>query len=39
MDLSGTKETKKGNYKKCRKYRYYIKEYRSKRKTKEQRLN
>jgi len=35
MDLSGTKEVKKENYRKCGKYRYYIKEYRSKKKTKE----
>jgi len=35
MDLSGTKEVKKGNYKKYRKYRYYIRDYRSKKKTKE----
>jgi len=35
IDLSGTKEIKKGNYRNYRKYRYYIKEYKSKRKTKE----
>jgi len=35
MDLSGTKEAKKGNYRKCGKYRYYIKECRSKKKTEE----
>jgi len=35
MDLSGTKEIKKENYKNYGKYRYYIKEYRSKKKTKE----
>jgi len=35
MDLSGTKEIRKGNYRNCRKYRYYIRECRSKRKTKE----
>jgi len=35
MDLSGTKEAKKGNCRKCKKYRYYVKEYRSKKKTKE----
>jgi len=34
MDLSGTKEVKKGNYRNCGKYKYYIKEYRSKKKTK-----
>jgi len=39
MDLSGTKEAKKGNCRKYRKYKYYIKKYRSKKKTKEQRLN
>jgi len=35
MDLSGTKEAKRGNCRKCGKYRYYVKEYRSKKKTKE----
>jgi len=34
MDLSGTKEIKKGNYRNCEKYRYYIREYRSKKKIK-----
>jgi len=35
MDLSGTKEIKKGNCRNYSKYKYYIKEYRSKKKTKE----
>jgi len=35
MDLSGTKEAKKENYKKCGKYGYYIRECRSKKKIKE----
>jgi len=35
MDLSGIKEMKKRNYKICRKYKYYIRECRSKKKTKE----
>jgi len=35
MDLSGTKEAKKGNCRKCGKYKHYIKECRSKRKTEE----
>jgi len=35
IDLSGTKETKKGNYRKYGKYRYYVKECRSKKKTEE----
>jgi len=39
MDLSGTKEAKKGSCKKYGKYRHYIKEYRGKKKTKEQKLN
>jgi len=39
MDLSGTKEARKENYRKYGKYRYYIKEYKSKKKTEEQRLN
>jgi len=39
MDLSGIKEVKKGNCRKYGKYKYYIKNCRSKRKTKEQKLN
>jgi len=39
MDLSGTKEAKKGNCRNCRKYRHYIREYKSKKKTEEKRLN
>jgi len=35
MDLSGIKEIKKRNYRNCGKYKYYIKEYKSKKKTKE----
>jgi len=35
MDLSGTKKAKKGNYRKCKKYRHYVREYRSKKKTEE----
>jgi len=35
IDLSGTKEMKKGNCRNCRKNKYYIREYRSKKKTKE----
>jgi len=35
MDLSGTREAKKGNCRNYRKYRYYIKECRSKKKTEE----
>jgi len=35
MDLSGTKEAKKGNCRNCGKYKHYIKEYKSKKKTKE----
>jgi len=35
MDLSGIKEAKKGNCRKYKKYRYYIREYRSKKKTEE----
>jgi len=35
INLSGTKEMKKGNYRNYNKYRYYIKEYKSKKKTKE----
>jgi len=34
MDLSGTKEIKKGNCRNYGKYRYYIRECRSKKKTK-----
>jgi len=33
MDLSGTKEAKKGNCRKCGKYRYYTREYKNKKKT------
>jgi len=35
MDLSGTKEAKRGNCRKYGKYKYYIKECRSKKKTEE----
>jgi len=35
MDLSGIKEIKKGNCRNYGKYKYYIKEYRNKKKTKE----
>ena len=35
IDLSSTKEIKKRNYRNCGKYKYYIKECRSKKKTKE----
>jgi len=39
MDLSSTKEIKKGNCKNCGKYKYYTREYRSKKKTEKQRPN
>jgi len=39
MDLSGTKEAKKGNCRKCGKNGHYIRECRVKKKTEEQRLN
>ena len=39
MDLSGTKEVKKGTCKNCKKPRHYIKDYKSKKKPKGQRLN
>jgi len=35
MDLSGTKEARKGNCRKCGKYGHYIRECRGKKKTKE----
>jgi len=35
IDLSGTKEIKKGNYRNCGKYKHYIRECRSKKKIEE----
>jgi len=34
IDLSSTKEIKKGNCRNCGKYKYYIREYKSKKKIK-----
>jgi len=39
MDLSGTREIKKENYRNYGKYKYYTRECRSKKKTEEKKLN